>query len=110
MTLEAILKDESRRQREFPVTAQSVFWAHAGVTALPRCVIEAMQRYLDACGNDDQEAVVAEHTVLDTRKLAAQLLGCTPEEVALVGPTSVALSLVANGLDWRPGDNVVFYP
>src|SRR6202034_601797 len=31
------------------------------------------------------------------------------EEIALVGPTSLALSYVAAGLSWRKGDNVLIY-
>src|SRR5260370_7108016 len=30
-------------------------------------------------------------------------------EIALYGPTSVGLSLVANGIAWTPGDEVVCY-
>ena len=42
------------------------------------------------------------------RGLAARLLGAREtREVAFVENTSTALSLVAEGLDWRPGDNVV---
>lgn len=46
---------------------------------------------------------------LQTRRLAARLIQAQPEEIALVGPTSLALSLVASGLALRPGDNVVIY-
>ena len=42
------------------------------------------------------------------RGLAARLLGAREtREVAFVENTSTALSLVAEGLDWQPGDNVV---
>jgi len=109
MTLQEVLSNESLRKQEFPVAADKVFWAHAAVTALPRRVVVAMKQYLDACTHGDQEDVIEHGHVLDTRRLAAQLLGCTPHEIALIGPTSVALSLVANGLDWQRGDNVVFY-
>lgn len=110
ITLDALHRDEALRQREFPVAKERVFWSHAGVTALPRCVVEAMQRYLDDCTQADQESALEERYVLQTRQLAAQLIGCTPQEIALLGPTSLGLSLVANGLDWQRGDNVVFYP
>lgn len=110
ITLEALHRDEALRQREFPVVKGRVFWQHAGVTALPRCVVEAMRRYLDDCTRADQESALEERHVLHTRQLAAQLIGCTPQEIALLGPTSLGLSLVANGLDWQRGDNVVFYP
>jgi selenocysteine lyase/cysteine desulfurase len=37
------------------------------------------------------------------------LLNCQPEEVAFVGPTSLALSLVASGLKFRRNDNILIY-
>jgi selenocysteine lyase/cysteine desulfurase len=45
----------------------------------------------------------------DARKLASQLINCQPDEIALVGPTSLGLSLVASGLNFRRGDNVLIY-
>ena len=68
-----------------------------------------MAHYISACAQGDQEKVLPRGLMLETRQLAAELLECSAEEVALVGPTSVGLSLVANGLDWQAGDNVVFY-
>jgi selenocysteine lyase/cysteine desulfurase len=39
--------------------------------------------------------------------LAARLLQAKPEEIAFVGPTSLALSYVAAGLPWSKGDNIL---
>jgi selenocysteine lyase/cysteine desulfurase len=47
--------------------------------------------------------------VEDGRKLAARLLNCQPAEIAFVGPTSLALSFVASGLNLKKGDNVLIY-
>jgi len=48
--------------------------------------------------------------ILDTgRKTTAQLLGCQPDEVAFVGPTSLALSFFASGLKFRRTDNILIY-
>ena len=41
------------------------------------------------------------------REALARLVGGTPEGITLVRSTGHGLSLLANGLDWRPGDNVV---
>ena len=49
------------------------------------------------------------HRLDDARKLGAQLLNCQPDEIALVGPTSLALSFVAAGLKFRRGDNILIY-
>jgi selenocysteine lyase/cysteine desulfurase len=47
--------------------------------------------------------------VEDCRTLAARLIGAEANEIALLGPTSLGLSLVARGLPWEPGDEVVYY-
>jgi cysteine desulfurase/selenocysteine lyase len=109
MTLQEILSNESLRQHEFPVTRDKVFLAHAGVCPLPRRVAEAISQYATAATSGDQEALVPDGLVQNTRSLAAQMMGAKPEEVALVGPTSLALSYVASGLNWRKGDNIVIY-
>jgi selenocysteine lyase/cysteine desulfurase len=56
----------------------------------------------------DQEAFMM-HQLDTARQLAAQLLNCQSQEIALVGPTSLALSFVAAGLTFRKGDNILVY-
>ena len=57
----------------------------------------------------DQEKFVYPAILNDGRKLVAQLLKCEADEVAFVGPTSLALSFIASGLKFRKGDNVLIY-
>src|SRR5205814_10490005 len=45
----------------------------------------------------------------EARKLLADLLGARSEQVAFVRNTSDGLSTVANGLTWKPGDNIVTF-
>ena len=108
MTLNEILTNEELRRAEFPVTKGKIFLAHSGVCPLPRRVAQAM----NDCANEgtlgDQEAFVM-HRIDDARKTGAKLLNCQPDEVSLVGPTSLALSFVAAGLNFRKGDNVLIY-
>ena len=109
LTLEALLSDESLRQQEFPVIKESLFLGHAGVTILPRRVARTMQDYLEQSCLRMQEYPEAWRAVNETRVVAAQLIGAKASEIALIGPTSVGLSLVANGLPWQAGDEVVSY-
>jgi selenocysteine lyase/cysteine desulfurase len=110
MNLTELHQNEELRRREFPVADKSTFLAHAGVCPLPRRVADAISDYLQACTlGDQEEAIPKGWSLLDTRALAARLLHCTSEEIALLGPTSVGLSLVAQGLDWKSGDNIIFY-
>jgi selenocysteine lyase/cysteine desulfurase len=108
MTLTEILANEELRQHEFPVSKNKIFLGHGGVCALPRRVAQAMADCATEATLGDQEAFVM-HRIEDARKAGAQLLNCLPDEVSLVGPTSLALSLVAAGLKFRKGDNILIY-
>jgi selenocysteine lyase/cysteine desulfurase len=57
----------------------------------------------------DQEKFVYPGILEKGRKLGAQLLNCQSNEVAFVGPTSLALSFIASGLKLRRGDNILVY-
>jgi cysteine desulfurase / selenocysteine lyase len=109
MTVSEILSNEELRQHEFPVTRDKVFLGHAGVCPLPRRVSEAISAYAQEASTGDQERFVYPQVLTDARKLASRLLHCQPEEVALVGPTSMALSLIASGLKFRRSDNILIY-
>ena len=108
MTLTELLANEELRQNEFPVTRGKIFLAHAGVCPLPRRVAAAGSECAQRGTRGDQEAFVL-HRLNDARQLGAQLLRCQPDEVALVGPTSLGLSFVAAGLKFKNGDNILIY-
>ncbi len=108
MTLAEILSNEELRRTEFPVTREKIFLAHAGVCPLPRRVADAISACAQQSTCGDQEAFVM-HRLEEARKLGAKLLNCQPDEIALVGPTSLALSFVAAGLKFRRGDNILIY-
>jgi selenocysteine lyase/cysteine desulfurase len=109
MTLPEILDNEALRQHEFPVCGEKVFLAHAADCPLPRRVAEAIANYVRQASADDQETMVLPALLTRGRQLGAQLLECHPEEIAFVGPTSLALSCFAAGLRLRKGDNVLIY-
>src|SRR5271156_4222926 len=108
MTLNEILTNEELRRHEFPVARDKIFLAHAAVCPLPRRVADAIAECAKQGTLGDQEAFML-HRLDDARKLASQLLNCQADEIALVGPTSLALSFVAAGLNFRKGDNILIY-
>jgi cysteine desulfurase/selenocysteine lyase len=105
----SLFSSEAERLTEFPIAQESIFLAHAGVTILPRRVTKVMQEYLEESCLRMQEYPEAWRAVNECRVVAAQMLGAKASEISLLGPTSLGLSLVANGLDWQPGDEVVCY-
>jgi cysteine desulfurase/selenocysteine lyase len=109
MNLTELLTNEDLRRHEFPVANDKIFLAHGGDCPLPRRVAEAVAQYARNATTGDQEKFVYPKILSDGRKVAAQVLSCKPEEVAFVGPTSLALSFIASGLKFRRGDNVLIY-
>ena len=108
MTLADLHSDEALRAREFPVARDKVYLSHAGVSPLPARVTKAIASVAAAGGVDDQEKGLAD-LLAKTRQRACQLLAADTGTIALLGPTTAGLATVANGLDWRAGDNVIFY-
>ncbi len=104
-----LFASEAERLAEFPVARDSIFLAHAGVTILPARVARTMQDYLTEACNRMQEFPEAWKATHETRAIAAEMIGAKASEISLLGPTSLGLSLVANGLPWQPGDEVVCY-
>jgi selenocysteine lyase/cysteine desulfurase len=67
-----------------------------------------MENHLrDVLADGDTNASQWDRMIARSRRSAASLLGCRPGEVAFLKNTSEGINLVARGLDWRPGDNVV---
>lgn len=97
------------RREEFPITERWAYMNHAGIAAPPRRAAERMAAAVaEAARSGDRHWPDRNAEVERVRRLAARLLGARePREVAFVENTSTGLSLVAEGIDWRPGDNVV---
>src|SRR5687767_5883667 len=105
MTIQELHSNEELRQHEFPVTREKSFFGHAGVCPLPRRVSQAVADYAQQCTRGDQETLIPHFQIRKSRELAARLLNAQPNEIAFVGPTSLALSYVASGLAFKRGDN-----
>jgi selenocysteine lyase/cysteine desulfurase len=109
LSIDHILADPALRTRLFPVTAQRIFLAHAGVAPLPGPAVEALKHEAERAGiAQENPEFMAE--IESIRRVAARLINAASDEVALLGPTSLGLNLVANGLPWQEGDEVLFYP
>jgi cysteine desulfurase / selenocysteine lyase len=101
--------DENLRQREFPICARKIYCAHAADSPLPRRVAEGMRESIARASVDSRNYDGEVERIEETRTLVARLLGCDRDEIAFTGPTASGLNTAANGLDWKPGDEVVCY-
>jgi cysteine desulfurase / selenocysteine lyase len=95
-------------RKEFPVTDEVIFFDHARVAPLPERLRKMVTAFIDDA--TDFGTVHYETWMLElecTRKKFAQLINADMDEVAFIKNTSEGISIVANGFDWQPGDNVV---
>lgn len=97
------------REAEFPVIHECAYLNHAGMAAVPRRSAQRMAALAELVSRTGDRRWLDRQAEVDrVRGVAARLLGASrPHEVAFVENTSTALSMIAGGIDWRPGDNVV---
>lgn len=92
----------------FPVTKNYVYLNHAAVCPISLPVYERMERHArelmeNGAANFREWLAAIKHT----RGLAGQLINASADEIAFAPNTSAGLAMIANGLDWRAGDNIV---
>ncbi len=98
----------SAHRSEFPITESYIYFNHASVSPLPRRVAAAMQNHTaDVLRHAATNYPKWIETYQGVRQAAARLIGSAADEIAITKNTSAGLAVVANGLDWRPGDVLV---
>lgn len=97
------------RHPEFPHENGILYLNHAGVGPWPKRTRDAVVSFAEECtvrGASEYPRWVEVETRLRGR-LARLMRASSPEDVVLVKNTSEGLSLIAHGLEWRAGDEVV---
>jgi len=92
----------------FPVTQNRIFLDHAKVAPLPGPVRDRVNAFLNnACEHGTAHYATWMAETDRVRARFAELIHADEDEVAFVKNTSEGISIVANGIDWKEGDNVV---
>ncbi|MEO9189789.1 MAG: aminotransferase class V-fold PLP-dependent enzyme, partial [Acetobacteraceae bacterium] len=101
------MMDDTYISKEFPAATHSLYFDTARRGLLPVRVRIALGAFFEQQQGPsvDKEALAAE--VGETRAKAAELLHCSPEEIAFTKNTSEGLNIAANAIRWERGDNVV---
>jgi cysteine desulfurase/selenocysteine lyase len=92
----------------FPVTQHCTYLNHAAVGTLSQPVYAAMERHL----RDQHEHGAVNYLdwfagVKRTRQLCAEFINAAPDEIGFAPNTSAGLAMIANGIRWQAGDNLV---
>jgi cysteine desulfurase / selenocysteine lyase len=96
------------RAEEFPWTRETIYLNNASIGPLPertRLVLERFNRKRAAPFQLPDRDIIA--TMAESRRLVAELIGASPEEIALSINTGYGLSLAARALPLRSGDIVL---
>jgi selenocysteine lyase/cysteine desulfurase len=91
----------------FPVLKRWNFFNHAGVSPLAGPAADAMRTYAHQA---EADVYIGTNWYVDLEKLrksTAGLINASSDEIAFVKNTSEGISIVANGLDWQWGDEIV---
>ncbi len=97
-----------RLRDAMPVAQRWAYFDHAAVAPVSGPAAAAMQTWVEqSVAEGDTMWPEWGRQLKAMRQSAANLIGATPDEIALVPNTTAGINLVAEGLDWRPGDNLV---
>ena len=96
---------------DFPHQKDLIYLNHAAVAPWPLCTSMAVKKFADENLHQGARAYPGWLEVEKNlkQKLASLINARSVDEISLLKNTSEALSTIAYGLDWQPGDNVVFF-
>ncbi len=93
---------------EFPIVGRLAFFNHAGVAPISGRAAAALRGYAEQAETAAYFRAGWQKRIVQVKKAAARLIGAeSGAEIAFVANTSTGIAMVANGLDWREGDEVV---
>jgi len=93
---------------QFPILEEMVFFNHAGVAPISGPAADAIRAYAAQAEKIAYVDAGWYARAIQVKRAAAKLINAESHlEIAFIPNTSSGLSLVANGLDFEPGDNVV---
>lgn len=101
--------DSNLANEEFPLQEGLIYLNHAGVSPWPARTVKAVKAFAEenmVQGSQNYMKWIGVETSL-RRKLQRIINAPALTDIALLKNTSEALSVVAYGLDWKEGDNVV---
>jgi selenocysteine lyase/cysteine desulfurase len=103
-------KTIEKYRREFPVVENYIYLDHAGVAPASLRVKSAVEVFLRESSEGGAFHYPAwAHRVNEVRTSCARLIHAEADEIAFVKNTSHGLSLVAEGINWKAGENILFY-
>lgn len=95
-------------RQEFPIRERYAFLNHASVAPIPASTQAAISEFArDAAEEGPVNYAAWLHAMGLARETAGAMINAEPNDICFVKNTNHGLLIVANSIDWKPGDNVV---
>jgi len=94
---------------QFPIKRRRAYLNNASIGPISEPVLAAVDAFLHDVRDNGRNnyPIWCRYAEQQIKDRVARLIGAEPREIAFVKNTTEGLVTVANGLDWRAGDNVV---
>ncbi len=95
-------------RKDFPATADFTYLNTAYIGLTPQPVVDAAHAWTEARARHTYTVGQMEGKKEEARKLFAEMVGASEDEIGFLFSTSEGENVVVNSLDFKPGDNVIF--
>jgi cysteine desulfurase / selenocysteine lyase len=95
------------RSVEFPLTARWAYLDHATVSPMPARTAATLAERVATLQDPSRETGQREAFAREARERLGRLMNVAPAQIALLANLAEAMAVVANGLPWQAGDEVV---
>jgi selenocysteine lyase/cysteine desulfurase len=99
--------DLKQAREEFPITRSWIYLDSATYGPHPRRYVDTLAEV--AAHLSSEPMGTTSSRIEQVRTGAARLIHASPERVSFMHSTSEGATLIAQGLDWSPGDEVILY-
>ena len=93
---------------EFTLDPNVVYFMAAQKGSVPKAILARYKEGLDQMARDPFPVYVEPSA--KTRERIARCYGTTPDQIAITRNTTDALTQAVNGIDWKPGDEMLLTP
>ncbi|MCX7610739.1 MAG: aminotransferase class V-fold PLP-dependent enzyme [Ignavibacterium sp.] len=87
-----------------------IYFNHASTGPIPDFTVEAVKNYLierSSKSIDNYEKILK--TLIETKELVAKFINSSSDRIAFVDNVSNAMNLLARGLKWEKGDEIILF-
>ena len=102
-------RDFARVRDDFPVAKRRAYLNNASIGPMSNRVVAAVDAFMHDVRDNGRNNYPhwCRHADTAIKDRIAAMIGAGRDEIAFVKNTTEGLAIVANGIDWKPGDNVI---